>query len=259
MDVGNSIEEVLKVIAKNVVRFRKQLGFTQEDLAYKADIDRTYIGYIENAKQNVSTKKLVAIAEVLKVAISDLFKDEIESQITKVEEPNLTYGAVEVYNSVVPALRLLEQDAAVKGVNGLFRDDNFRIFQILLITSLSQMSDDNGVSVVDDKGVVYGVRTVDLLQMKNFVLHDRVTPQVLIEYRKRDWIFGVYRGVGVLELYRVLSKDLESIYLKWESQWKDGVKKELKNPKVPLRYVRAVGELLFEGDGSGRIERADLG
>ena len=58
MELLNKIEDLLQILATNVVKYRKQLGFTQEDLAFKADIDRTYIGYIENAKQNISTEKL---------------------------------------------------------------------------------------------------------------------------------------------------------------------------------------------------------
>ena len=70
-EILNKIEDLLQVLAINVVKYRKQLGYTQEDLAYKADIDRTYIGYIENAKQNISIEKLCAIAKALKDVIND--------------------------------------------------------------------------------------------------------------------------------------------------------------------------------------------
>jgi len=46
--------DVLTDIGKIIVRRRKELNITQEELAYSANVDRTYIGYIENGKQNIS-------------------------------------------------------------------------------------------------------------------------------------------------------------------------------------------------------------
>ena len=69
MALLNQISDLLQVIAENVSKYRKQLGYTQDELAFKADIDRTYIGYIENAKQNISTEKLCSIAQALKVDV----------------------------------------------------------------------------------------------------------------------------------------------------------------------------------------------
>ena len=45
--------DVLNNIGKIIIQRRKELGITQEDLAYSANVDRTYIGYIENGKQNI--------------------------------------------------------------------------------------------------------------------------------------------------------------------------------------------------------------
>ena len=72
MDIINSIDKLLPIVAANVTRYRKELALTQEDLAFKADIDRTYIGYIENGKQNVSLEKLCEIAKALNVRVRDL-------------------------------------------------------------------------------------------------------------------------------------------------------------------------------------------
>ena len=57
--------DVLNNIGKIIIQRRKELGITQEDLAYSANVDRTYIGYIENGKQNISISILCKIANVL--------------------------------------------------------------------------------------------------------------------------------------------------------------------------------------------------
>ena len=55
--------DVLNNIGKIIIQRRKELGITQEDLAYSANVDRTYIGYIENGKQNISISILCKIAK----------------------------------------------------------------------------------------------------------------------------------------------------------------------------------------------------
>jgi DNA-binding XRE family transcriptional regulator len=55
-----------RVLAENMRRVRDELDLTQEDLAYEADIDRTYISGIERAKRNPSLTLIVKLAEQLK-------------------------------------------------------------------------------------------------------------------------------------------------------------------------------------------------
>jgi transcriptional regulator with XRE-family HTH domain len=70
--LNNDYDEVLRVIADNVLYYRKQQGYSQEKLAALAEVDRTYIGYIENAHHNVGVRILCQIAQVLKLNVEDL-------------------------------------------------------------------------------------------------------------------------------------------------------------------------------------------
>ncbi|MEO9483965.1 MAG: helix-turn-helix transcriptional regulator [Ekhidna sp.] len=70
--MDNQKAAILKVIAANIVEIRKQKGITQEQLAHKANIDRSYMGYIENAKHNISVGMLERIAIALDVEIIKL-------------------------------------------------------------------------------------------------------------------------------------------------------------------------------------------
>jgi len=63
---------MLDVIADNIRQKRKERGYSQEKLAFKAGIDRSYMGYIENGKYNITILKLAQIARALDVSISDL-------------------------------------------------------------------------------------------------------------------------------------------------------------------------------------------
>ncbi|WP_430811318.1 MULTISPECIES: helix-turn-helix domain-containing protein [unclassified Carboxylicivirga] len=66
---------MLDIIADNIRRKRKEKGFSQETLALKAGIDRSYMGYIENGKYNISILKLAQIAKALEVSVTDLINE----------------------------------------------------------------------------------------------------------------------------------------------------------------------------------------
>lgn len=74
----DSYQEILVRIGNNVKKLRLAKNWSQEDLAYTADIDRTYIGYIENAKHNLSVKKLVQLANALEISFEDLLVKDKE-------------------------------------------------------------------------------------------------------------------------------------------------------------------------------------
>jgi transcriptional regulator with XRE-family HTH domain len=46
---------------------------TQEDLAFAADLDRSYLSAIEGGKKNLSLVNIHRIANALKVPVADLF------------------------------------------------------------------------------------------------------------------------------------------------------------------------------------------
>lgn len=66
-------KEILETIGKKIVERRKILNMTQEDLAYSADIDRTYVGYVENGRQNITISMLCKFAKALKMHVKDFF------------------------------------------------------------------------------------------------------------------------------------------------------------------------------------------
>lgn len=52
---------------------RKLVGLSQEELAFQAEIDRTYISQIERGVSNPSLFVMLKISKVLKLQLSDLF------------------------------------------------------------------------------------------------------------------------------------------------------------------------------------------
>jgi transcriptional regulator with XRE-family HTH domain len=63
------------VLGKNVRRFRRQRKLTQEELAFEAEIDLTYMGGIERGKRNPSLLVMARIAEALSVPLTKLLSE----------------------------------------------------------------------------------------------------------------------------------------------------------------------------------------
>jgi hypothetical protein len=72
-----------------------------------------------------------------------------------------------------------------------------------------------------------------------------MNPQIIAKYRMVDWIFAIYNGIDLISIYKLTPQMLESYYAKWEMKWHKTGGKDINNPKIPLRYVEAVGERLF--------------
>lgn len=70
-----SKNEILNIFGENVRKYRRLLDISQEELAYRAALHRTYIGMIERAEKNITLVNMEKIAKALKVPIEDLIKD----------------------------------------------------------------------------------------------------------------------------------------------------------------------------------------
>ncbi len=65
---------ILKILGGNVRKIRNERGLSQEQLAYKIGLHRTYIGMIERAEKNITLINIEKLANGLNVSISDLLK-----------------------------------------------------------------------------------------------------------------------------------------------------------------------------------------
>jgi transcriptional regulator with XRE-family HTH domain len=68
--------DVLKAFGDRVRTIRTRQGLSQEELARRAKIDRTYIGGIERGERNAGIKNVCRIADALGVPAMEFFRDE---------------------------------------------------------------------------------------------------------------------------------------------------------------------------------------
>jgi transcriptional regulator with XRE-family HTH domain len=68
--------ETRENLAKNLKRYRRRAGFSQEELAHRAGIDRTYVSALERCVYAASIDVLERLARELGVEAADLLKPE---------------------------------------------------------------------------------------------------------------------------------------------------------------------------------------
>ena len=68
-------QETRERIGQRIASLRKFAGFTQEELAFRAGIQRTHLGRIESGKYAVTLETLQAIAEALGMVVDIIHPD----------------------------------------------------------------------------------------------------------------------------------------------------------------------------------------
>jgi len=66
--------DIRKQFADKIIKLRKEKGLSQEELAFEAKIDRSYMSRIERGLVSISIVKISKIAEALNVEPFELLK-----------------------------------------------------------------------------------------------------------------------------------------------------------------------------------------
>lgn len=61
------------LVGKRVKELRNKLGISQEELAARAELDRTYITSVECGKRNISIVNIERLAKALNVSLHEFF------------------------------------------------------------------------------------------------------------------------------------------------------------------------------------------
>lgn len=68
--------DVKIIIGCRIKELRELRSMSQKDLAYSADLDRSYIASVENGSRNISIVNINKIATALNVSLKNFFNNE---------------------------------------------------------------------------------------------------------------------------------------------------------------------------------------
>jgi len=66
-------------IGRRIKELRQGLELTQEKLAFKAEVDKTYLNEVENGKRNISVVNLEKVILALNISVKEFFNSTIFS------------------------------------------------------------------------------------------------------------------------------------------------------------------------------------
>lgn len=75
--------EIRQVLASNLRRYRKAAGLSQEELAHRADIDRTYISSLERCQYAAGIDVVDRLARELGLEAADLLARPVKRRANK--------------------------------------------------------------------------------------------------------------------------------------------------------------------------------
>jgi transcriptional regulator with XRE-family HTH domain len=67
---------IRKAIGIRIKELRANASITQEELAFRAELDRTYINSVENGRRNLSIVNIEKIADALGFSVKDFFDSD---------------------------------------------------------------------------------------------------------------------------------------------------------------------------------------
>lgn len=77
------MEPLATALGSRIRATRRSVGLSQEEFAYRAGVDRSYVGKIERGEFNITVDKLYRLAQVLACPPQDLLPPIYEVALTK--------------------------------------------------------------------------------------------------------------------------------------------------------------------------------
>lgn len=226
---------ILNKVGINIKALRKEQELTQAQLAQNAEINDKEVSHIENGDRNITIETLTKIANVFGKQPSDILKFDYKNR-----EP------ITQLNNIFHYLQIFQTLAEEHGINDIFQDNGGKLLQVLIITGLVDLPGREGNDAKDKHDNEYELKSVNTNLTKSFSTHHHMNPDIIKKYRKVDWVFAVYEGIELKEIHILKPIDLKFYYDKWEKKWHDDGGKDINNPKIPLKYVRENGNLIYE-------------
>ena len=69
-------KDIIEKFGKRLKEIRLNKNISQEELGFKANLDRTYISSVERGKRNISLRNVEKLAIALEIDIVDFFKNK---------------------------------------------------------------------------------------------------------------------------------------------------------------------------------------
>ncbi|MFO0810285.1 MAG: helix-turn-helix domain-containing protein [Gemmataceae bacterium] len=227
----------------NLRTIREARGVSQEALAAKAGLHRTHVSLIERNKRVVRLDTVERLAIALDVELSELF---VAQPSRRRSDSRVNLSDRDELERLIPYIREFQTLALRHGIADVFQDNGGKLLQTLLVLGLRNLPGREGNDACDDEGNEYELKSVNVRLTQSFSTHHHLNPIILAKYRAvRAWYFSVYEHIELTAIYRMMPAQLEPYFAAWQRRWEEN-RRDINNPKIPVRFVRTHGQCVFE-------------
>lgn len=159
------------------------------------------------------------------------------------------------FNSLWSKLDDIEEMAKEYKIYDIAQDNNLKLLQTLVLFNFQNQPGREGSDAIDRYGHNWELKTVNINLTKSFSTNHHTNLERIAVFRQERWMFSAYKGINLQEVYVVNPSDLELYFSKWEKTVREKIadnneNAHLNNPKIPLKYVKAVGVKVYPVDES---------
>ncbi len=153
---------------------------------------------------------------------------------------------VDEFKRLWPSIQAYQTLASKHGIEDIFQDNGGKIMQVLILLGLTNIAGREGNDAIDGDGREYELKSVNIELTQSVSTHHHMNPTIIAKYRQVDWIFAIYRHIELQCVYKLSPGDLEPYFAKWEEKWHRDGNKDINNPKIPIKFIKDVGTLVYE-------------
>jgi hypothetical protein len=166
------------------------------------------------------------------------------------------HADVAILEKLFPAIQQYQDLATKHGIGDIFQDNGGKLLQLLLITGFKGTGTREGNDAVDAEGNEFELKTVNLLLTSGYSTHHHMNPVIIAKYKKVDWYFAEYCGIILQAIYHMTPLQLNPYFDRWEKKWHEENGKDINNPKIPVKFIRMTGTLVYRNP-TAQIEKTE--
>lgn len=167
------------------------------------------------------------------------------------------------FNSKWSGLNIIENLAKKYEINDIAQDNNLKLLQTLVYFDLKNQAGREGSDAIDRYGHEWELKTANIDLVSGFSTNHHTNHERIAQFRQERWLFSIYRGIELQEVYAMSPKSLEAYFTDWTNKV---IAKEnagmdnphINNPKIPIKFVRAKGIKVYPVNVSNPLDPAEL-
>ena len=165
---------------------------------------------------------------------------------------------VDMFNTVWDSLNGLERLAKSYDINDITQDNNLKLLQTFILFDFEKVEGREGADARDRYGNLWELKTVNAALVSGVSTNHHCNLKHISDFRQERWLFSIYKGIHLEEVYAMSPGMLEHFFSKWEADLlaqvaakeaqtgeplpeEELLKIHKNNPKISIKYIRDNG------------------